>query len=314
MPVIHAANAQGSLSGILIKSEDACNSSKQEPFTLQVRNDKGQAGEVPWIALLDSEGAKCSLSVQLENIKASGAAAVVSKDQLPRQHTSLPVMMVNEVIFGELLRQLSLPSTGKIRSSAPIPHLAVALHFSNRTSRQHSPLHPLLLLVCFLGPTVVVFTALFFWQLLNGSTEDDQLFPGETSRFLSPQQPESERPAPLSLVSSLPKRSSGGPGSEQDVCAICLDEFEVGGEVRQLPCGHEFHLECVDPWLLTKKRKCPVCKGDIVKGPGEKSNLWTRISSLVRSSDQDSIGQASAGENDFQIARQMALESRSNIQ
>ncbi|KAF9359170.1 hypothetical protein BGX34_008520 [Mortierella sp. NVP85] len=31
-----------------------------------------------------------------------------------------------------------------------------------------------------------------------------------------------------------------------DMCAICIDEFVEGDEVRTLPCHHDFHLECID--------------------------------------------------------------------
>ncbi|KAI7820536.1 hypothetical protein BC939DRAFT_230813 [Gamsiella multidivaricata] len=30
-----------------------------------------------------------------------------------------------------------------------------------------------------------------------------------------------------------------------DTCAICLDEFSEGDEIRTLPCHHEFHCECI---------------------------------------------------------------------
>ncbi|KAG1459813.1 hypothetical protein G6F46_006018 [Rhizopus delemar] len=47
---------------------------------------------------------------------------------------------------------------------------------------------------------------------------------------------------------------------QEDVCVICLDEFNMGEEVRKLPCGHEFHTECIDPWLTVKSASCPLCK------------------------------------------------------
>lgn len=35
--------------------------------------------------------------------------------------------------------------------------------------------------------------------------------------------------------------------------------------VMKLPCGHEFHVGCITPWLTTRRRTCPICKGDVVR-------------------------------------------------
>merc|ERR1712154_499033 len=48
-----------------------------------------------------------------------------------------------------------------------------------------------------------------------------------------------------------------------DSCAICLDDFGHGEELRLLPCGHAFHRQCVDPWLLKQSELCPMCKQSI---------------------------------------------------
>eukprot|EP01137_Pigoraptor_chileana_P033157 Opistho-2@23652 len=58
-------------------------------------------------------------------------------------------------------------------------------------------------------------------------------------------------------------------GSEGETCAICLDEFIVGVDVKVLPCGHEFHAECICPWLLNHWT-CPLCKHNIL---GEQHEL-----------------------------------------
>ncbi|CEG75907.1 Putative Ring finger domain protein [Rhizopus microsporus] len=50
--------------------------------------------------------------------------------------------------------------------------------------------------------------------------------------------------------------------SHEQVCVICLDEFSTGEQVRKLPCSHEFHTECIDPWLTIKSASCPLCKHD----------------------------------------------------
>ena len=42
-------------------------------------------------------------------------------------------------------------------------------------------------------------------------------------------------------------------------CPICLKKFEQDDELTLLPCGHEFHNECVTAWLC-KAANCPLCR------------------------------------------------------
>ncbi|CAK7269912.1 hypothetical protein SEPCBS57363_003836 [Sporothrix epigloea] len=52
----------------------------------------------------------------------------------------------------------------------------------------------------------------------------------------------------------------------QAECVVCLDEYVAGDRVMCLPCGHEFHESCITPWLVTRRRTCPICKSDVVRG------------------------------------------------
>ncbi|KAJ2783673.1 hypothetical protein H4R18_001583 [Coemansia javaensis] len=45
-------------------------------------------------------------------------------------------------------------------------------------------------------------------------------------------------------------------------CIVCIDDFVVGSKMRILPCGHNYHIECIDPWLTAKSSLCPLCKYD----------------------------------------------------
>jgi hypothetical protein len=47
-------------------------------------------------------------------------------------------------------------------------------------------------------------------------------------------------------------------------CCLCMEDLILGCKMRELPCGHSFHLECVDDWLL-RRRTCPVCLRDVTR-------------------------------------------------
>ena len=51
-------------------------------------------------------------------------------------------------------------------------------------------------------------------------------------------------------------------------CVICYTSMSPGQEIRVLPCHHQFHATCIDPWLLEHHRTCPVCRNDITHNPG----------------------------------------------
>nr|GMD83837.1 E3 ubiquitin-protein ligase At1g63170 [Ipomoea batatas] len=49
---------------------------------------------------------------------------------------------------------------------------------------------------------------------------------------------------------------------EDAVCCICLAKYVNNDELRELPCSHFFHKDCVDKWLKINNT-CPLCKAEV---------------------------------------------------
>ena len=92
-------------------------------------------------------------------------------------------------------------------------------------------------------------------------------------------------------------------------CAVCIEDYESGDELRALDCGHAFHKDCIDPWLITKRACCPVCK-HVIAPPPPPTNATRRDSRRRRRSrwsvlsnaslPTDASGAESADESDLE--------------
>ena len=43
-----------------------------------------------------------------------------------------------------------------------------------------------------------------------------------------------------------------------DQCTICMDNYALGQAMKQLPCQHVFHCDCIENYLKTFSNKCPL--------------------------------------------------------
>ncbi|ESZ94198.1 hypothetical protein SBOR_5424 [Sclerotinia borealis F-4128] len=84
---------------------------------------------------------------------------------------------------------------------------------------------------------------------------------------------------------------------KQVECVVCLEEYVDGvSQVMSLPCGHEFHVDCITPWLTTRRRTCPICKGDVVRSLARGSPSSPRYEAY-RDDDSDDEIQVQAAES-----------------
>jgi hypothetical protein len=92
-----------------------------------------------------------------------------------------------------------------------------------------------------------------------------------------PSAPPSARLSPSGSAPRSPLDRGAGAGAAgavaqhspcQQLCVICLCEFEVGDRLMSLPCAHAFHCACISKWLRRAKT-CPLCQQPLDAPPAQ---------------------------------------------
>ncbi|GAB4831822.1 E3 ubiquitin-protein ligase sdir1 [Ancistrocladus abbreviatus] len=97
------------------------------------------------------------------------------------------------------------------------------------------------------------------------SEEEINALPIHKYKVFDPQSGGSSMQQISTLASSESKQeisiTVGGTNGLDDelTCSVCLEQVNVGELIRSLPCLHQFHANCIDPWLR-QQGTCPVCK------------------------------------------------------
>lgn len=253
------------------------------PPTLKINNV-----DVPWIALV--ERGNCTFLQKINAMQESGASGVIvggttnintrtgglirmdmaKGEEEEAKKVNIPSVYIMKWEYEGLQKYLKsdsiheintkLKTVAMMKDGRQVPHLVVRML---QDGFDDLPMLNIVLLVIFIPIIAMVFLGVV-WSFRNsdGYYDDYEVITPRQQRNRA--QPK-DLPASLSAVNNLAKSqydpSTRGP-NDADLCAICLDDFEVGEELRMLPCKHEFHVGCIDPWLLTRKRFCPVCKSD----------------------------------------------------
>ncbi|KAF2868794.1 hypothetical protein BDV95DRAFT_123478 [Massariosphaeria phaeospora] len=89
------------------------------------------------------------------------------------------------------------------------------------------------------------------------------------------------------LAPDVPTQPNTLPGLFQPTCPICLDDFEPNEtQVRELPCRHIYHPDCIDPFLLNNSSLCPLCKSSVLPAgycPAKITNTMVRRERMITS-------------------------------
>ncbi|KAL6894324.1 hypothetical protein ACP4OV_008422 [Aristida adscensionis] len=101
-------------------------------------------------------------------------------------------------------------------------------------------------------------------------------------------------PAKKEAVAALPTVKI----QEQMGCSVCLEDFEMGEEAKEMPCQHKFHPNCILPWLELHS-SCPICRFQLpteeTKNPCESASSAAAVNTggdhaAASSSDSESTG------------------------
>eukprot|EP00249_Psilotum_nudum_P006331 c19644_g1_i1 orf=469-1758(+) len=89
-------------------------------------------------------------------------------------------------------------------------------------------------------------------------------------------------PASKAAVDALPvlKITKQLLDSDDVHCAVCKELFDIGMHVKQMPCKHIYHRDCILPWLELHST-CPVCRFQMPTEESSSSGLPQRIASTI---------------------------------
>nr|DAD47110.1 TPA_asm: hypothetical protein HUJ06_017047 [Nelumbo nucifera] len=68
-------------------------------------------------------------------------------------------------------------------------------------------------------------------------------------------------PASLASIDALPTHRFGN-GESNICCGVCLEVFSLNEQVKEMPCSHVFHGECIVRWL-EQRNVCPLCRHEM---------------------------------------------------
>ncbi|XP_041695541.1 E3 ubiquitin-protein ligase RNF126-like [Coregonus clupeaformis] len=115
-----------------------------------------------------------------------------------------------------------------------------------------------------IAPTAMPNIGVGPWGVLHSNPMDyawganglDAVITQLLNQFENTGPPPADRDKIKSLPTILITQEHVGSGLE---CPVCKEDYSAGENVRQLPCNHLFHNDCIIPWL-EQHDTCPVCR------------------------------------------------------
>ncbi|KAM0880797.1 hypothetical protein ACQ4PT_033338 [Festuca glaucescens] len=110
-------------------------------------------------------------------------------------------------------------------------------------------------------------------------------------------------------------------------CSVCLADYQPEEQLQRIPpCGHTFHIDCIDHWL-SKNTTCPLCRVSLLPAPKTASidpadleaqtveeEGSVNVQHQTSLNDEDTRQEDQAVEQSSGGSTQQGEEQRSNVQ
>ena len=231
-----------------IRSSEPISFNREEDLFLDFDDSQMPMSPLPFRFLRDDAHEETKQDEGLTSEQISGLKTTIFEEKAKnKQEQSVPRLKGRNGIFKE---------------PKPEPHVAIHQKLKNKAKNSCS------------GSTVQQPNSVKNPIELEEEDNDDVIEISDTSLSASKSGDDT-----IDVTKSTAKKDNvedSGPTSDA-TCAICIENYKSGDELRSLPCEHKFHKECVDNWLVVKNN-CPVCKRKPIEADNRIANPQSRNS------------------------------------
>ncbi|XP_046811206.1 protein goliath [Lucilia cuprina] len=211
---------------------------------------------ISWIALV--RRGRCTFEEKVKNVFLSGAAGVII-------YNDKPVMNLEKMQIKGKTRNITAVITYQDIGLEMAMRLDLGFDVSVHIIEGRSGMRP----INSLNRTSVLFVAISFIILMVISLVWLIFYYIQKFRYMQSKDQQSRHLCSVTkkAIMKIPTKtgkSTDEKDAESDCCAICIETYKASDLIRVLPCKHEFHKNCIDPWLI-EHRTCPMCKLDVLK-------------------------------------------------
>jgi len=108
---------------------------------------------------------------------------------------------------------------------------------------------------------IVPTTGISLQQLLELCNRD--LTPEDYELLLRLDETVEKKTVKQETLSSLSESTVESESQCSELCTICMCNYGMGEKIKNLPCTHFFHVDCIVPYLSSYGQSCPVCKAKV---------------------------------------------------